>query len=84
MEHKLESDNGSMNSKANIALIVFLLIGAFFLVTEHWAHLTGWFPYWPYLLLLACPVMHLFMHGGHGHGNHAPSETANESTTAKK
>jgi len=23
----------------------------------------------PYLLLLACPLMHLFMHGGHGdHG----------------
>ena len=21
----------------------------------------------PYLLLLACPSMHLFMHGGHGH-----------------
>ena len=21
----------------------------------------------PYLLLLACPLMHLFMHGGHGH-----------------
>jgi predicted cobalt transporter CbtA len=21
----------------------------------------------PYLVLLACPLMHLFMHGGHGH-----------------
>lgn len=21
----------------------------------------------PYLLLLTCPLMHLFMHGGHGH-----------------
>ena len=21
----------------------------------------------PYLLLLACPLLHLFMHGGHGH-----------------
>jgi uncharacterized membrane protein len=21
----------------------------------------------PYLLLLACPLMHLLMHGGHGH-----------------
>lgn len=69
MEHKLESDNGTMNSKAKIALIVFLLIGAFFLVTEHRAHLTGWFPYWPYLLLLACPLMHLFMHHGHGHSH---------------
>ncbi len=40
--------------------------------------------YWPYLLLLACPVMHLFHHhGGHrghaGHGKHAdPQATKNE------
>jgi hypothetical protein len=29
----------------------------------------------PYLILLACPLMHLFMHRGHGHhaghGEHA-------------
>ena len=85
MEHKRESDNaGSMKSKANIALIIFLLIGAFFLVTEHKAHLTGWLSYWPYLLLLACPLMHFFMHGGHGHGGHGPNETSNESTEEKK
>ena len=85
MEHKHESDNdGAMKSKANIALIVFLIIGAFFLVTEHRAHLSGWLPYWPYLLLLACPLMHLFMHGGHGHGGHESSETSNESTQEKK
>jgi hypothetical protein len=25
----------------------------------------------PWLLLAACPLMHLFMHGGHGgHGDH--------------
>jgi hypothetical protein len=23
-----------------------------------------------WLPLLACPLMHLFMHGGHGHGGH--------------
>ena len=84
MEHKLESDKGIMNSKTTIALIVFLLIGAFFLITEHWAHLGGWLPYLPYLLLLACLLMHIFMHGVHGHGNHATSETSNESTPEKK
>ena len=84
MEHKHGSDHGAMNSKTNIACVVFLAIGAYFLVTEHWAHLSGLFPYWPYLLLLACPLMHLFMHGGHGHGNHAPSETSIESTPEKK
>ncbi|MES2228457.1 MAG: DUF2933 domain-containing protein [Pseudomonadota bacterium] len=38
------------------------LIGAFYLLREHWGHVAG---YWPYLLLLACPVMHL-VHGQHG------------------
>ena len=43
-------------------------IMAFFLLTEHRAHLFGALPY---LLILACPLMHLFMHGGHGsHGGH--------------
>jgi hypothetical protein len=85
MEHKHESDNNrSVNSKANIALIAFLLIGAYFLITEHWAHLSSWFPGWPYLLLLACPLMHIFMHGGHGHGSHGASGSSNESTSEKK
>ena len=29
----------------------------------------------PFLILLACPLMHLFMHRGHGHkGKHTPTE----------
>lgn len=48
-----------------VAPAMTALIGAFFLLREHWGHVAG---YWPYLLLLACPVMHLFHgHGGHGH-----------------
>lgn len=43
----------------------FALIALFFLLTEHRAHLLGWLPF---LLLLACPLLHLF----HGHGGHAP------------
>lgn len=42
-----------------------LVVAAFFLFTEHQAHLFGVLPY---LLLLSCPLMHLFMH--HGHGTH--------------
>ena len=44
-------------------------IGAFFLLREHWSHIAG---YWTYLLLLACPLMHLF-HGHGGHGSHKDS-----------
>ena len=44
---------------------VFLAIGAYFLWTEHQAHVIEFLPW---VLILACVGMHLFMHGGHGHG----------------
>ena len=44
----------------------FLAIVGYFLFTEHRAHVI---PYLPFLLLLACPLMHFFMHRGHGHGH---------------
>ena len=82
MEHKHESDNGAgMKSRTNIALIVFLAIAAFFLVAEHKAHLSGYLYYLPYLLLLACPLLHVFMHGGHGgppHGGGTQPDTRRE------
>lgn len=52
-------------SPGGLALIVVLAVVGFFLVTEHQAHLFGALPY---LVLLACPLMHRFMHKGHGHG----------------
>lgn len=55
-----------------IAAVMIALIGTSFLLREHWGHVAG---YWPYLLLLACPVMHLF-HGHGGHGHHAAARQA--------
>lgn len=52
-------------SAAGLAAIGFGAVAAFFLFTEHRAHMFGLLPY---LLLLACPVMMLFMH--HGHNDH--------------
>ena len=46
-----------------MGLCFFLAIAAFFLWQEHRAHMLGVLPY---LLLLACPIIHLFMHRGHG------------------
>ncbi|WP_063986308.1 DUF2933 domain-containing protein [Bradyrhizobium sp.] len=54
----------STKAKAGLVLVGFLVIAGALLFTEHRAHVLGlllWLP------LLACPLMHLFMHGGHGH-----------------
>jgi hypothetical protein len=51
---------------AKWVLAAFLAIAAYFLIAEHRAHLSGLLNYLPYLLLLACPLMHVFMHGKHG------------------
>ncbi len=53
-----------------IALCVVALVAAYFLLTEHRAHLAGWLPY---ALLALCPLMHIFMHRGHGDGDHGHS-----------
>ena len=57
-------------SRHGVGLVVLGAIAAYFLVTEHRAHLLGALPF---LLLLACPLMHLFMHRGHGHAAHGPA-----------
>ncbi len=56
-------------SRYAIGLFVFGAVAAYFLLTEHRAHVFGALPF---LLLLACPLMHVFMHRGHGgHGERA-------------
>ncbi|PWU18867.1 MAG: hypothetical protein C5B49_06545 [Bdellovibrio sp.] len=53
-----------------------IAIIGFFLITEHTAHVIQVLPY---LLLLACPLMHIFMH--HGHGGHHHHHHADEKET---
>lgn len=40
------------------------VIGAALVLTGHGPHVVG---YLPFLFLFACPLMHMFMHGGHHH-----------------
>lgn len=80
---------GFWTSKTGLVTIAFLLIAAFFLLTEHRAHTFGVLPF---VLLLACPLLHMFMHGGHhghgGHGGHArhkePEPGVQDGTTHQK
>jgi len=62
-----------------IGLFVFAAIAAFYLWTEHRAHLLG---VAPLLIFLLCPIMHLFMHGGHGHHGEG-KETQNQDQGSK-
>lgn len=64
--------NPGVRLSAMVASCFFVAVVGFYLVTEHLQHTLGVLPY---LILLACPLLHLFMHRGHGghggHGGHA-------------
>jgi len=53
-----------MRRRTHWVFLAFAAIAAFFLLAEHRAHVL---PFLPWLLLLVCPLMHLFMHHGDGH-----------------
>ncbi len=63
-------------SKGRWAFYGFLAVAGFFLFTEHRAHVLGILPF---LLLLACPLMHLFMHHGHDQHTHRHDSSGGES-----
>lgn len=71
-----ERHGSASPSRTMWVFLGFAAVAAFFLFTEHRAHLFGILPF---LLLLACPLMHLFHHGGHGgHAGHG-ADTENKS-----
>jgi len=66
--HERSRTSAWLRSRVGLVMSAFLAIAAFFLVTEHTAHFFGILPY---LLLLACPLLHQLMHGGRsGHAGH--------------
>jgi hypothetical protein len=69
-----------LRSASGQILLMVLLISAVYLITEHTAHVLNALPY---VLLLACPLLHLFMHGGHGDhtGDSPKSQRNSESDT---
>ncbi len=50
-----------------IGFCLFLVIAVFLLWEEHRVHFLGALPF---AILLLCPLIHVFMHRGHGHGGH--------------
>jgi hypothetical protein len=60
-----------------IALIVFSVGAAYFLLTEHRAHTIQALPW---VIVLSCPLIHVFMHRGHGGhgGSHDPRDPGSQ------
>jgi Flp pilus assembly protein TadB len=51
-------------SLSKAPLLALYALAAAFLLYWHWRHVLDAMPF---LVVLACPLMHLFMHHGHGH-----------------
>jgi hypothetical protein len=71
------SSNGHVarQRRFSIGACVFLAVPAFYLWTEHRAHLLGALPY---LIALLYPAMHFFMHRGHHNDHSDHSDSAHE------
>lgn len=63
-----DTDANSFLRRGRWVFWIFAIVAAAYLISEHRAHLEGALPF---LIILACPLLHMFMHGGHGgHGGH--------------
>lgn len=77
-EQQLKSSR-RWNPRTVIAFIGFVAVAAFYLWTDHRVHVLAAVPLLPYLVFLACPLMHFFMHHGHGrHDVHRNKEAAQD------
>lgn len=74
--HRPHNEVSFWKTPGGITLIFFLVVGGYFLIKEHAAHIGD---NWIWLILLLCPAMHMFMHGGHGgHGGHKHKDKGDE------
>lgn len=79
-----DTGTGFWRSRTGIVCAGFLAIAAFFLLTEHTAHVLSALPW---LLLAACPLMHLFMHHGdkmHDRWRHSDTGQEGARSTAEQ
>jgi len=68
MEQKHKNNRKKPWWKTSFGMVCtgIFLIALFFLIKDHTAHIGN---YWIWLILLACPLMHIFMHSHHSHNS---------------
>lgn len=61
------SSSSDLTTRRRLTLAFWGLavIAVVFLVAEHRMHLAPFYPYLPFAIVLLCPLLHLFGHGGH-------------------
>jgi len=70
--HGTSNQDSWLFSRTGLVTVGVVAILGFLVYTGHSAHLLG---FAPFLLLLACPLMHVFMHGGHRHRSNASDDS---------
>jgi hypothetical protein len=64
-----------VRSPSGLLLLAIVALAAVYAVAEHGDHLVALLPF---AFILLCPLMHLFMHGGHGGHDHANQHQRSE------
>ena len=63
-----------------IVATLVAVVASVYLWLAHRDHLLALLPF---AILVACPLMHVFMHRGHGHGGHAHGERPKNNGTPR-
>lgn len=66
----------SLAGASRLVFFGFAAIAAYFVITEHRAHVL---PFLPFLLFALCPLLHFFHHSGHGGSSDDPRDDADAS-----
>lgn len=75
LRRESEAAGSFWTSRSALILLAFLAMGGALLFTEHRAHVLGLLPW---LFIFACPLLHMFGHGGHGSHGHGRSGPPND------
>lgn len=77
MDHQQHARPSFWKTPFGIVATILAAVASVYLYVTHKDHVLALLPF---AFLAACPLMHVFMHRGHGHGGHSSggSQTSDE------